>query len=112
MLATFKRRIPIYVDIPSLNKRPLNERLKLVKNFLGYESTRMNAPIHVALDVIKCYLLYECFGNIGQLKSDIQVACGAKSFLTYVMEKEESVKIDVRDLNLHVKKGLITESIV
>jgi transcriptional regulator with AAA-type ATPase domain/transcriptional regulatory protein LevR len=106
LLATFKRRIPMIIEIPSLSKRPLNERLKLVKNFFGHESTRMNAPIHVALDVIKSYLLYECYGNIGQLKSDIQVAC-AKSFLTYVMEKEDCVKIDVRDLNLHVKKGLM-----
>ncbi|AIF53482.1 PTS system transcriptional activator [Pelosinus sp. UFO1] len=106
LLATFKRRIPMIIEVPSLNKRPLNERLKLIKNFFGYESTRMNAPIHVSLDVMKSYLLYECFGNIGQLKSDIQVAC-AKSFLTYVMEKEECVKIDVRDLNLHVKKGLM-----
>ena len=106
LLSTFKRRIPMIIEVPSLSKRPLDERLKLVKNFFGYESTRMNAPIHVALDVIKSYLLYECFGNIGQLKSDIQVAC-AKSFLTYVMEKEDCVKIDVRDLNLHVKKGLM-----
>lgn len=106
LLATFKRRIPMIIEIPSLSKRPLNERLKLIKNFFGHESTRMNAPIHVALDVIKSYLLYECYGNIGQLKSDIQVAC-AKSFLTYVMEKEDCVKIDVRDLNLHVKKGLM-----
>jgi transcriptional regulator with AAA-type ATPase domain/transcriptional regulatory protein LevR len=106
LLATFKRRIPMIIEVPSLSKRPLDERLKLVKNFFGHESTRMNAPIHVALDVIKSYLLYECYGNIGQLKSDIQVAC-AKSFLTYVMEKEDCVKIDVRDLNLHVKKGLM-----
>lgn len=106
LLSTFKRRIPMIIEVPSLSKRPLNERLALLKNFFGYESTRMNAPIHVALDVIKSYLLYECFGNIGQLKSDIQVAC-AKSFLTYVMEKETCVKIDVRDLNLHVKKGLL-----
>jgi transcriptional regulator with AAA-type ATPase domain/transcriptional regulatory protein LevR len=106
LLATFKRRIPMIIEVPSLSKRPLDERLKLIKNFFGYESTRMNAPIHVALDAMKSYLLYECYGNIGQLKSDIQVAC-AKSFLTYVMEKEDCVKIDVRDLNLHVKKGLL-----
>ncbi|MBP2659405.1 MAG: system transcriptional activator, partial [Firmicutes bacterium] len=99
LLATFKRRIPMIIEVPPLSKRPLNERLKLIKNFFGYESTRMNAPIHVALDVMKSYLLYECYGNIGQLKSDIQVAC-AKSFLTYVMDKEDCVKIDVRDLNL------------
>jgi len=106
LLATFRRRIPMVIEIPSLAERPLKERLKLIKNFFGYESTRMNAPIHVTLDVMRAFLLYECLGNIGQLKSDIQVAC-AKSFLTYVVEKENTVKVDIRDLNFHVKKGLI-----
>lgn len=106
LLATFKRRIPMIIEMPSLRERPLNERLKLIKTFFGYESTRMNAPIHVSMDVIKSFLLYECLGNIGQLKSDIQVIC-AKSFLAFVMEKDECVNIDVRDLNVHVKKGLM-----
>lgn len=106
LLATFRRRIPMVIQIPSLKERPLKERLQLIKIFFGYESTRMNAPIHVTLDVIRAFLLYECFGNIGQLKSDIQVAC-AKSFLPYVMGKEEVVNINISDLNTHVKKGLI-----
>lgn len=106
LLATFKRRIPMIIEMPSLRERPLNERLKLIKAFFGYESTRMNAPIHVSMDVMKSFLLYECLGNIGQLKSDIQVIC-AKSFLAFVMDKDECVNIDVRDLNVHVKKGLM-----
>lgn len=106
LLATFKRRIPMIIEMPSLSARPLKERLKLIKNFFGYEASRMNAPIHVALDVMKAFLLYECMGNIGQLKSDIQVIC-AKSFLSYMMDKDDCVKVDVRDLNVHVKKGLM-----
>ncbi|VBB08941.1 phosphotransferase system mannose-type iia component [Lucifera butyrica] len=106
LLATFKRRIPMIIELPSLNKRPLRERLNLITRFFGYESTRMNAPIQVRLDVLKALLLYDCLGNIGQLKSDIQVVC-AKSFLTYVMDKDEYVKVEVADLSIHVKKGLM-----
>lgn len=106
LLATFKRRIPMIIELPALSKRPLRERFNLIKRFFGYESTRMNAPIQASLDVLKALLLYECIGNIGQLKSDIQVLC-AKSFLTYVMEHEECVKVGVTDLSTHVKKGLM-----
>ncbi len=106
LLITFKRRIPMLINIPSLVDRPLIERLQLIQRFFGYESARMNAPMQVALDVIKAYLLYECKGNIGQLKSDIQVTC-AKSFLSYVTKKEKIVKVDLPNLSLYVKKGLL-----
>jgi transcriptional regulator with AAA-type ATPase domain/transcriptional regulatory protein LevR len=106
LLSTFKRRIPMLINIPPLAERPLTERLQLIVRFFGYESARMNAKLQVSLDVVKAYLLYDCKGNIGQLKSDIQVTC-AKSFLTYVTKKESSVMVDVQSLSLYVKKGLL-----
>lgn len=106
LLTTFKRRIPMMINIPSLEDRPLTERLQLIQRFFSYESARMNAKLQVSLDVIKAYLLYECKGNIGQLKSDIQVTC-AKSFLSYVTKKEKIVKVDLQSLSLYVKKGLL-----
>lgn len=106
LLSTFKRRIPMLITVPSLMDRPLTERLQLIRRFFSYESARMSAPLYVGLDVVKAYLLYDCKGNIGQLKSDIQVTC-AKSFLSYVTKKEDAVKVDIHDLNLYVKKGLM-----
>ncbi len=106
LLTTFKRRIPMLINIPSLEERPLTERLQLIQRFFSYESARMNAKLQVSVDVIKAYLLYECKGNIGQLKSDIQVTC-AKSFLSYVTKKEKVVKVDLQSLSLYVKKGLL-----
>ncbi|WP_199883943.1 sigma 54-interacting transcriptional regulator [Anaerosinus massiliensis] len=106
LLTTFKRRIPMLINIPPLEDRPLTERLQLIQRFFSYESTRMNAKLQVSIDVIKAYLLYECKGNIGQLKSDIQVTC-AKSFLSYVTKKEKVVKVDLQSLSLYVKKGLL-----
>ncbi|WP_196593140.1 sigma 54-interacting transcriptional regulator [Pectinatus sottacetonis] len=106
LLATFKRRIPMLISLPALSERPLTERLHLIEKFFNNEATRMNVVLHVTLDTMKAYLLYDCMGNIGQLKSDIQVAC-AKSFLDFVMHKDEIVHVDVSNLPLHVKKGLL-----
>ncbi|WP_196601261.1 sigma 54-interacting transcriptional regulator [Pectinatus frisingensis] len=106
LLATFKRRIPMLISLPSLAERPLTERLHLIEKFFNDEATRMNAALQVALDAMKAYLLYDCMGNIGQLKSDIQVAC-AKSFLDFVTHKNEIVHVDVSNLPLYVKKGLL-----
>ncbi|WP_199883859.1 sigma 54-interacting transcriptional regulator [Anaerosinus massiliensis] len=106
LLATFKRRIPMLIHLPPLLDRPLTERLQLIQRFFSYESSRMNAKLEVSLDVIKAFLLYDCKGNIGQLRSDIQVIC-AKSFLNYVTKKEDAVKVDLSGLSLYVKKGLL-----
>lgn len=106
LLGTFKRRIPMLINVPPLVERPLTERLQLINKFFGCESSRMNAPLHVALDAIKALLLYDCQGNIGQLKSDIQVTC-AKSFLAYVTKKEKVVTVQIHNLSLYVKKGLM-----
>lgn len=106
LLATFKRRIPMLISMPSLAERPLTERLHLIEKFFSDEAVRMNAVLQVSLDAMKAYLLYDCVGNIGQLKSDIQVAC-AKSFLDFVTHKNEVVHVGVQNLSLYVKKGLM-----
>lgn len=106
LLGTFKRRIPMLISMPSLTERPLTERLQLIEKFFGNESLRMNAILQVSLESVKAYLLYDCPGNIGQLKSDIQVAC-AKSFLDFVTHKTSGVYISIQNVGLHVKKGLL-----
>ena len=106
LLATFKRRIPMLIVLPPLSERPLGERLELIRKFFGDEARRMNAPLKVSMDAMRACILYDCVGNIGQLKSDIQVAC-AKSFLDFVTKKEESVWVDVQHLPPHVKQGLL-----
>lgn len=40
LLTTFRRRIPMVVELPDLNSRPLEERLDLIKYFFNKESCR------------------------------------------------------------------------
>ena len=106
LLATFRRRIPMMIEIPPLSQRPLEEKLEITKSFFRQEATRMNVSININYDVVVALLLYETNGNIGQLRSDIQVVC-ARGFLNYMVKKQKSINIEITDLPSPVVKGLL-----
>lgn len=86
LLATFRRRIPMVIELPPLSSRTMNERYEIIINFLRNEALRIGLEIHLKSEALCALLLYDCVGNIGQLKSDIQVAC-ATDYLRYLNEK-------------------------
>lgn len=106
LLATFTRRIPITINIPSLKERTLNERFELISEFFKIESTRIGREITVSTDTIRALLLYNCAGNIGQLKSDIQLGC-ANAFLKFVSKGEKNIKVHSTDFSSNVRQGLV-----
>ena len=106
LLLTFRRRIPMMIEVPSLAARPLKERFKLIASFFSRESTRTNTPIVVDSEVVRALLLYDCPGNVGQLWSDIQVSC-AKGFLERIVNQTDFIQISVDDLPQHTRKGLL-----
>ncbi|MBO0477410.1 sigma 54-interacting transcriptional regulator [Vagococcus sp. DIV0080] len=105
-LATFNRRIPMSITLPSLRDRTLDERFEVVTLFLAQEASRLNNRIDVDKDAIMAFMLYETEGNIGQVKRDLKLVC-AKSFLHYRTNKLDYLSISVSDLPLQVQKGLL-----
>jgi len=106
LLATFIRRIPMTIELPELNKRPLKERFDIIVAFLKQEATKVNVKIIVSLNVIEALLLYDLKGNVGQLRSDIQVAC-ARGFLGYISKKKDFMNIDIVHISGEVAKGML-----
>lgn len=106
LLVTFRRRIPMVIDLPPLARRPMSERLNIIKQFLREEAARTGVPIKITTETLSAFLLYDCPGNVGQLKSDIQVA-SARGFLAYVSERSDVLEIDVSRLPNHVSRGLL-----
>lgn len=106
LLSTFRRRIPMFIGLPSLNKRPLEERYNMIVIFFRQEAAKINIEIVVSLNVIEALLLYDAKGNIGQLKSDIEVAC-ARGFLEHISKKTKYVVIDIAHLSNEVAKGIL-----
>jgi transcriptional regulator with AAA-type ATPase domain/transcriptional regulatory protein LevR len=108
LLGTFRRRIPMIIELPTLSTRPAEERFEIIKMFFQKEAARINKQIVVSYNALKALLVYDCLGNIGQLRSDIQVAC-ARGFLTYVAEVKENdrIYVDMGALPTHVGKGML-----
>ncbi|MBP3039035.1 sigma 54-interacting transcriptional regulator [Bacillaceae bacterium Marseille-Q3522] len=106
LLKTFLRRIPMVIKLPSLSERTLAERYELINSLFSIQSDIIHAPIRVYKDVLKALLLYDCKGNIGQLKSDIQLIC-ARGFLEYKTQKKVFIEIDTPFIPEHVYNGLL-----
>lgn len=105
LLKTFTRRIPVIISLPPLRERTVDERFELVKNFFEEESKRIGKKIDVDKEAITALLNYECINNIGELKSDIQIAC-AKAFLRSVFDSS-TVNVSLEDFNEKVRAGIL-----
>lgn len=97
LLLTFRRRIPMMIDLPALSERPIAERYAMVQRFFLAEAVQTQRVIRVDEKVLRYLLLYPCPGNIGQLLSDIRVAC-ANAFLRSVSKGREEVIVRVSNL--------------
>ena len=106
LLATFTRRIPMTVNVPAIKDRTLEERFEIICEFFKIESKRIGKEITITSNVIRALLLYTCPGNIGQLKSDIQLAC-ANAFLNYASKGKKNIEVHTIDLLSTVKRGLL-----
>lgn len=78
-LTTFLRRIPIQIELPSLNERSNMERQELIYSFIIHESRKINKPISVSPTIINLLKGQSFKGNIGELKNIIKYAV-ARSF--------------------------------
>ncbi len=106
LLRTFTRRIPMIIRLPQLKERSIEERFGLILLFLKEEARRLDREILVSTNAMRAFLSYNCPNNIGQLKSDIQLAC-AKAYADYVSYRKECIYISTTDLAGHVKEGLL-----
>ena len=104
LLETFVRRIPINIKLPAFEKRPANEKVDLVKIMIAHEANRTQRKISLTEDVAKALIGSVTYGNIGQLKSNIQLVC-ARGFLNHMESPEISITID--DLTEGIRSGLI-----
>lgn len=109
LLKTFTRRIPMVITIPNLKKRGMEERFNLVKQFMMEESGRLGQCIKVSINSIKAFLSYDCESNVGQLKTDIQLAC-AKAYADFLSNRKDEIKISSLDLPSYIREGLYKET--
>lgn len=105
ILPTLLRRFSVKLTIPSLRERSTEEREQFLHYFLEQEAKMMTVPLRIENECKQAFLEYACPGNIGQLKSDIQISC-ARSFMRYLKKEESTVIIRREDLPSQVISSL------
>lgn len=105
LLNTFVRRIPITIQLPNFKDRTAREKIDLVKIMMTMEAKRIQRKIVLSEDVVKALIGSVSYGNVGQLKSNVQLVT-AQSFLNH-MDQDE-IHITIEELNESIKEGLIT----
>ena len=103
LLNTFVRRIPINIKLPNFEERTSREKVDLAVQMFAIEAQRIGKNISLTSDVMKALIGSVSFGNVGQLKSNVQLIC-ARSFLTHSEDVELVIDLDL--LPLEIKRGL------
>ncbi|MDU5211016.1 MAG: sigma 54-interacting transcriptional regulator [Clostridium sp.] len=106
LLRTFTRRIPVSISIPPLRERSIKERLSILKTLFSLESKRIGQKICVHKDVMTSLLIYKPTGNIGQLRSDIQITV-ARAFLEYRSNYKDFIEVIVDFLPSYVRDSCL-----
>lgn len=102
LLKTFVRRIPIIINIPTFEERAAKDKIDLLRFLLTTEAHRIKKPIEIDTEATKALIGNTTYGNVGQLKSNIQLVC-ANAFLHSL--KDDTLKINFKDLPAEVKNG-------
>ena len=93
LLDTFRRRIPIFVEIPSLDKRNISEKLSMIYNFYLNEAKAIGRDLIINRNVINSLISIKGNGNIGLLKNIIISSC-ANSYKDSDDTKEIEISIN------------------
>ncbi|CZQ82247.1 sigma 54-interacting transcriptional regulator [Trichococcus collinsii] len=104
LLQTFVRRIPIVIKLPQFSERPIAEQVDLLKRMVSIEANRIQKSIHVKQDAVKALIGSVTYGNVGQLKSNVQLVC-ARAFLNYMNSSEIAITLD--ELTPEIQNGLL-----
>ena len=105
LLNTFIRRIPITIVIPNFEERSTEDKLELMHYLLSKEAQRVNKTIKISSEAVKALIGSTTYGNVGQLKSNIQLVC-ATGFLN-CMNTDKNIDININLLPLNIKNGLV-----
>lgn len=104
--AQINRRIPVTIELPELNTRPLEERFDLINHFFTIEGSNSDRSIEVTKEALQALLLYDFPFNIKELELQIKAAC-AKAYIRVVEDGKQDINICLSDFDSTIKKALL-----
>lgn len=106
LLDTFKRRIPIFVEIPDLCDRELSERLAMIYSFYHKEAKEIGKDIIINKNVINSLLSIRGNGNVGLLKNII-ISSLANA---YRLNNNDTIEVGIENLPKNIKNSINIEN--
>lgn len=100
LLDTFRRRIPILVEIPSLDKRNISERINMIYSFYLKEAKEINKDLIINKNIINSLTSIRGNGNIGLLKNIIISSC-ANAYRNNI--EKDVIEININDLPIEFR---------
>lgn len=97
LLLTFRRRIPMIIELPALEERSLQEKVQLIYGFFQEEANRTNYRILVNAKIMAAFAFKKYLGNIGQLKSEVQVTC-ANAYVDKINNNRDEINIGFNEI--------------
>ncbi|NRT36208.1 sigma-54 dependent transcriptional regulator of gfr operon [Clostridium beijerinckii] len=87
LLRTLLRRIPVTINVPDLEERPIDEKEQLIFSFIQNEAKQIKKKIKLTQSYLQTLMSYRFRANVGELKSAIKRSC-ANAFLYHEEEGE------------------------
>ncbi len=99
-------KMPIFIELPELKDRPMDEVFELVNYFFSIEANNSKRSIEVTIEAIEALLLAEYSFNAKELALSIKVAC-ANAYVRVVDNPNSNIQVCLDDFKPQVRKGLL-----
>ena len=99
-------KIPVIIELPELENRPLEERFELINKFFEYESQNSKRNIEVSAESLKALLLSNYTYNVKEMKNEIVSAC-ANAYVRVVNEIDKNIYVCINDFSDKIKRSLL-----
>lgn len=107
-LQTFIRRIPVEIEIPSLDDRPQIEREELAKLFFLQQARHIDHPLKLNNQVLAAITSNSYESNVGQLKNDVTITVANALEHTSPDSGDTTVEVYMSDLPRNVWRNVGT----
>ena len=104
--STINNKIPVIIELPELENRPMQERFELINKFFELEAQNSKRNIEVTTEAIKALLLANYSYNVKELKNEIVSAC-ANAYVRVVNDEYKNLYVCINDFPAKIKRGLL-----
>ncbi|WP_057817166.1 PRD domain-containing protein [Schleiferilactobacillus perolens] len=103
-----EHKLPVVITLPSLDERPLSEKMQLINRFFAQEARTSKRTVSVGIPALKALVLSDYVHNIKELLAAITMAC-ANAYVRVVNDKRDSISVSLEDLKPAYRKSLLKE---